>query len=232
MSVLVSILGWLGISVASLVVLLGLASLWPVRVRIEGTARGGSGTVSWLGWTYRQDRHTRTWELRLARWRLVRRPLGDDRADRPSDSDAEKRDTSKDRRSRLSAAAILRLGRSAGREARRIVRRIHVERLSAGLVIATPDPALTGELYGYGAAIAATTRGAWPAARIDLEADFLATTPRGGFDAAIRTRPMWWAASAIRVGWMVLRERWRSRRTRRSAGRRYRPCNLKTSSSR
>ena len=219
MSIVLSILEWLAIVLGILVVLIGLASLWPVRVRVEADERGGSGSVSWLGWSYRQDRRTRTWELRLSSWSVVRRPFRGKRAEAADGERTQDEEKSSKTPSGLSPGGLLRIARAALREARRLLRHIHVEELRTSLVVATPDPALTGELFGYGAALAATARTLWPGARLDLGLDFIADAPRGDIDAAIRTRPIWWGAGAVRVGWVFLRERRRSRR-RRSAGRR------------
>jgi hypothetical protein len=99
-------------------------------------------------------------------------------------------------------------------ELRRVARRVHVDRLRLHAVVATPDPAWTGELYGYGCAAASAARAWWPATRIDLGVDFAAELPRGSVDMTVRARPVWLALAGVRVGWAYLRERRRSRRSR------------------
>jgi hypothetical protein len=89
---------------------------------------------------------------------------------------------------------------------------VHLDRLRLAAVIASDDPALTGELFGYGCALTSAIRGRWPDARADLGVDFVSTRPRGSAELALRLRPIRVTGPAVRLGWAYLRERRRARR--------------------
>ena len=115
-------------------------------------------------------------------------------------------------RTRLSLAAYRRLARTAWHEARRMLRHLHVDRLRLDAVIASDDPAWTGEAFGFGCVIADAIRGAWQQADVRLGVDFTAAKPSGAAELALRLRPVRLVPGVARVGWVFWRERRRSRR--------------------
>jgi len=113
---------------------------------------------------------------------------------------------------RLSLASWRVLIRTGLREARRMLRAIRVERLRLDAVVASDDPALTGELFGYGSAVVSAARARWPEAQLRLGVDFERAWPRGCAELAVRVRPIRLVGSAARVAWVFRRERRRSAR--------------------
>jgi hypothetical protein len=203
-----------------LLVTLILAS--PLRVHGRADERGVAGGGSWFGVGVDVDTRSDRLDVRLLRWRLLRRPLrstepGAD--EEPPEEAAEatrKAERAKERprrpTRRFTPMAWRRLARVGLRESRRTLALVHLDRLRLHGVIASEDPSLTGELYGFGCALTSALRGRWPEARVDLDADFVATRPRGSAELALRLRPIRLSGPAVRLGLAYLRERRRARR--------------------
>ncbi len=221
MSVLWWVLGTIG-----LLVVLAMAAVVGALVsviRVEGRAgpEGVSGRGRWgvLGLDAEAgDGHV---VIRLLGFKIARRPLKrgvsdvsevDEEAKEPEERERKR----KPERARLSLAATRRLARTAWREGRRMLRHLHVERLRLSAVIASDDPAWTGEAFGLGCVIAEAIRAAWPRADVRLGVDFTATEPSGSAELALRLRPIRLVPGAARVGWAVWRERRRSRQAHRA----------------
>jgi len=212
------------VAVPVLLVLIALSS--PLRLRGRVDELGPVGGVGWLGVDVDLDVDPgglgRTIDVRLLSVRLLRRPMpAADRDDTDRD-DTDRDDTdgdgeeAKSRRRRalprLSLASWRVLIRTVLREARRIVRAIQVERLRLDVVVASDDPALTGELFGYGSALVSVARRRWPEAELRLDVDFERAWPRGRAELALRVRPIRLVGSAARLAWVFRRERRRSAR--------------------
>ena len=219
-------LAWLGLVVAALLLGLVLLALLilasPLRVRGRADEGGLAGGGSWFGVGVDVDTRADRVEVRLLRWRVLRRPLRSGEADdaeavgaeaEPGDDAKETgEDEKKKAKRRFTPMAWRRLTRVGLRETRRTLRLVHLDRLRLRAVIASDDPSLTGELFGYGCALTSALQGRWPEARIDLDADFVDTRPRGSAELALRLRPIRLSGPALRLGWAYLRERRRARR--------------------
>ena len=218
-----TVLIWIAVSLGIVLLLLvaivvgALVSL----IRVEGRAGSGGtwGRGRWGVFGFEVDPAEDRFVLRLLGLRLVRTSLKRDARKTPADEDAKQKEKEKAdarkrrrRRDRLSIASYRRLARTGVRELGRMRRHLHVDRLRLEAVVASDDPALTGEVYGYGCAALSAIRGIWPHADMHLAADFVATTPQGAAEAALRLRPVRLVPSVVRVGWAYWRERRRSRR--------------------
>lgn len=208
---------WLLIVLGALLLVLLLALASPLRLRGDVDERGGAGALEWLGFGVEVDARRREVDVRLFGRRLLRRPLsrqapkGDEEAPdeaRPEPSTREKR-----RPDRLPMRSWRALVPTGLREARTLLRRVHVDRLRLDGVVASDDPALTGAVYGYGCALVSVIRGVWPHADLRWDADFVATRPRGRAELALHLRPIGLLGSAWRMGFAFLRERRRNRRS-------------------
>lgn len=213
-------LAWLAIVVfgvlAVVVVLLVLVLASPLRLYGRADESGVAGGGRWFGVGVDVDTHSDRLDVRLLRWRVLRRRLRSNAStptDAAEEADEREAETPKRRtRRRLSLAAWRRLLGVGLREARRAIRMVRLDRLRLAAVVASPDPALTGELYGYGCALRSAVRRRWPDARVDIGADFVETTPRGSAEMALRLRPIRLSGPAVRLGWAYLRERRRVKR--------------------
>lgn len=220
-------LAWLlaGILLLALLFVVGaLVSQIAIEGRIEpgaAVARGRWGVVG-----LRIDTPEDRLDVRLLGVRIVRRPLSklagsaseEDDADAVVDevaTDGEGEEAKKRKRAgsrRLSLASYRRLGRMGVRELRRTAGHVHVDRLQVEAVVASDDPAWTGELYGAGCAVVAAVRSVWPRAEVRLTPDFVATSPSGSVEGTVRLRPVRFLPGALRVAWSYWSERRRSRR--------------------
>lgn len=134
--------------------------------------------------------------------------------DRAGDAAQKKRakETTPGARRSPSLLGYRRLVALALRELRASARHLHVEQVRIDAVIATDDPALTGEAYGLGMAVGAWFQAAWPTVQLSLTPDFVATRPRVHAEAALHFRPVRFVPGAVRVGWAYWTERRRTRR--------------------
>jgi hypothetical protein len=139
--------------------------------------------------------------VKLAGLRIVRKPLaelGSARAGRER-AEQERRPAKPARHLRLSD------GSAAWRFYRRqlgyLAARTQLDTLEADLRVATPDPALTGMLYGAGCAAVYPLRARWPRAALAVEADFVDTAPAVRLALALRVRIATLVVVAVRSYW-------------------------------
>jgi hypothetical protein len=185
--------------VAILIALVGLVlASW---LHLEGTVDDAIARfrIRWAALAAAVEFRGRTIEVRLFGLRLVRGPLGGD-----PDAEPRRRDTRRRRRRRAAASPLAgfpQAWRFYRRQLGYLLGRVHVARLRAHLRVATPDPALTGVAYGYGAAAIYPLRSLWPLADLSIEPDFSSEIPGGSADLAVRVRIATLALVAWRVFW-------------------------------
>lgn len=225
--------GWIVVALLTLFVALLLAGLLS-RVSVEGrvgpdgvAARGRWGLIGVRMQGGSDAVEVRLLGVRLPRVGSMRAGEGRDASDADADADADagrddgtadetstKPTTKKQKRKgrrRPSWLGYRRLVRTALRELRRMARHVHVERLRIDAVVATDDPATTGETYGLAIALAAWMRHTWPRVDVSLEPDFIATRPRVTAEGALHLRPVRFVPGTARVAWSYWTERRRSR---------------------
>jgi hypothetical protein len=194
MTLLVTIGVVLGVLVA--LVALVLVTWLRLEGRVgEGAVRVG---VRWLALALAVDIGRRTIEVRLFGRVLSRRPMGGDDPPRP------KRERARAARRVLPGVWLGRFDRAwrfyRGQLAY-LARGTRLDRLDGSVRIATPDPALTGILYGAACAVVLPLAGRLPAASLDLEPDFLEEWPSGHGALELRVR----LATLALIGWRVFR---------------------------
>lgn len=215
-----TVLFWIAVSLGTVLLLalgvVGGALVSPIRVEGRAGTEGAAGRARWGVFGVEMDPAEDGFVLRWLGLRVVRTSWR--RGPRAVDPDTKAKATSegavRGRRAgrQLPIAAYRRLARIGWRELRRVVRHVHVDRLRLEAVVASDDPALAGEVYGFGCAALGVVRSRWPHADVHLGVDFSATEPRGVAEGALRLRPVRLVRSAARVGWAYWRERRRSRR--------------------
>lgn len=82
---------------------------------------------------------------------------------------------------------------------RDILRAIRWDRLFLELQVSTPDPALTGVLYGELLAVKYSTEYSLPNARIKVEPDFVNQAPRGSVESVFSLTPLDLATSLSKM---------------------------------
>lgn len=203
------VLLWIALALVALLLLL-LALALASRIHLEASLAAdpralledanpvtGWARVRWLGVRGRLELPAFRLRLSFLGVPLLRRDLFPTdaapprRRDPKGETEAPK-DESEPRRPRTRRPKIGRL-RLALRALRRAVR---LERLEGELVLATPDPALTGELLGWGYALGAALPRS-PARRFALRPDFAGELPRGRVELALTLR----VALVALAGW-------------------------------
>ncbi len=82
---------------------------------------------------------------------------------------------------------------------RHLLARVRLDHCEARARLATPDPALTGMLYGVACSVVHPAQARWPRAELHVEADFIDTAPSGRLLLAVRVR----VATLARIAWRV-----------------------------
>ncbi len=128
--------------------------------------------------------------VRLLGFRVARRPLAELGGDRAGREDAGEK--AKRRAAKPSRGFRLADGSAAWRFYRRqlqyLLVRTYLDQLDADLRVATPDPALTGMLYGVSCAAIYPLRARWPRAELAVGPDFIGTAPALRLAFAVRIR--------------------------------------------
>jgi hypothetical protein len=203
----------LGVVASILVVLAAafLSSSLRLEVRLDpATARAAA---RWTLFSVVVDARSRMLEVRLLVWRIVRRSWSDLR-----DDDGAQGAPRRERRGSPDRSRSWRDAAESWPFYRRQIAiglaRIHVDRCRGSLRIATPDPALTGILYGAACAVGGPLAGRANLAGWRIEPDFVGTFPGGWMDVAVRVRLAALAGLAWRITWFE-----RSRRRAAEKGR-------------
>jgi len=186
-----------------MLVLLALVVLVLITwLRFDARIDGSTGLlrVRWTLISVSLDARASSFEVRLLGWRILRRSIGEmiaagmKKKDRPPKP--KPRRPRRVRRPDL--AGSLRFYR---RQAGYLVRRVHVERCDGRLRIASPDPAVTGIVYGAACGVVMPLSARWPKAALALEPDFVGELPGGWLVVALRVR----LATLARIAWNVAR---------------------------
>lgn len=232
MSVLLWIAGTLGslVAVALLILVVTLTSLIRIEGRVAAEGVWARGRWGLLRFDVRPTENRLT--LHVLGVRVVRTTMSRNAGERgdtlPDDAPLDEtklddteltpargvQETKKGRRPavRLSFASYRRLARTAWRELRHMLHHLHVDRLRLEAVVASPDPVLTGEVYGAGCAATSVMRSVWPHADVHWGVDFEASEPRAAGELVVRLRPIRLLPSVMRIGSTYWRERRESRR--------------------
>jgi hypothetical protein len=204
--------------IASVVVVLValVASVLITWLRLDARIDGATGLlrVRWTLISVSLDARARSFEVRLLGWRIVRRSMGEmigamaKRRDRPPKPKPKR--PRRVRRPDLAGSWDF-----YRHQAGYLLRRVHVDRFDGRLRIASPDPAVTGIVYGAACGVVMPLSARWPQASMALEPDFVGELPGGWLVVALRVR----LATLARIAWNVARfERSRTVVVRPAAG--------------
>ncbi|TVR93536.1 MAG: DUF2953 domain-containing protein [Trueperaceae bacterium] len=202
MSVVLTLIWVVSVLTIALLVLLALVLVSTFRVdgHLDGNLDDPSGRLR-LRWTLLAvvlDVRERTLELRLVRWRLIRRTFAEMRTD--PDTTPTPREPRGPHPRRAGGAGIGGLHFYL-RQLRYVIARIRLDRFDLDLRVATPDPAVTGALYGATCGVVYPLLACWPHARLAVRPDFVGSVPAGSVALALRVRLATLALVAWRVFW-------------------------------
>ncbi len=178
---------------AAFAILVLAALLVPVRLQLILSDRRRSITIGWLALRAGRDLKDRAFVLHLRDRTIVRKQSRKTRREkakeRPQEQQKKKRgfklaDLWEERD--LAQTSI-----QAGlRFLWEVLKSIRWDKLLLELDVSTPDPALTGLLYGELCAVKYSTEHAFPQAQIDVRADFTREVPGAEAESIISIKPL------------------------------------------
>ena len=179
--------------ILSFVFILILAGLFlPVRLHLVLNEKRKSISLGWFFMMLGADFVSKTFELRLFSQRIMSRKIRKKRKEKEEVKKAKKAKKKgrgfeisdlwkeKDLLSRVLVIFF--------RFIRDMSTRIRLDRFFVEADIATPDPALTGVIYGGLCALSVPTNSISPDIRVKVQPDFKTEIPRGRADVAFSTR--------------------------------------------
>jgi len=175
------------------VIILILTGLFlPVRLHLILNEQVKSITLGWFFIILGANLKAKTFELRLFSQRIISRKLRKKRKEKEEVKKAKKKKKKgrgfdildlwkeKDLLSRVLLVFF--------RFLKDILKRIHLDRFFVEADIATPDPALTGTIYGGLYAVCVSVNSISPNLRVKVQPDFVNEIPRGRAEVAFSTR--------------------------------------------
>ena len=192
------------IAITLLVLIAVVLGSW---LRLDGHLHGdldqpsGRLRLRWTLLAVALDVRERRLEVRLVRWRVVRRRLGEERPSSPKRTEPDTAPAPRRRRSRGGVGGGVGDLRFYLRQLRFAIARIRLDRLDLDLRVATPDPAVTGVLYGAACGAVYPLLAIWPRATLAVSPDFVGSVPAGRVALAVRVRLATLALVAWRVFW-------------------------------
>ncbi len=180
---------------AAITTLAALLLLAPVRVKARMTDEGSELCATWLLCGLRYDFRDSRRSLSLLRWKFRLRG--------PAAAKRKRRKRPKKARVRvargLTKGLLEKIVSNLGRILRRLLRTVRIRRFRAMGSLATPDPALTGMLFGLVPAFRQAARLSRVPMSVDIVPDFVHDRPTGALDAEITTRLWDWVTFLVFV---------------------------------
>lgn len=187
-------MAWVVLALVALVALVSVTWL-----RLDARIDGATGLLR-LRWTLvsvNLDAYARSLEVRLLGRRVLRRSVGEMIAAGKEKKERPRKPKRKRRVRRPDVAGSFRFYR---RQVGFLVRRVHVDRCDGRVRIASPDPAVTGIVYGAACGVVMPLSARWPKAALVVEPDFVGELPGGWLVVALRVR----LSTLARIAWNVL----------------------------
>jgi hypothetical protein len=170
--------------------------LVPIRLQLTMNHRRRSVAVSWLMVTMKGNLKEKALELRFFNQAIVRKRLKKkDEVEEKRKKEVKPKGEKKKSRFNLQflweeKELLLRVIKVVLNSLWKILQGIRWNRLHTELEVATPDPALTGVLYGQLCAVKYSTEQFFPKARILVKPDFTSQLPRGSAESEFSIRPL------------------------------------------
>jgi hypothetical protein len=194
-----------------IVAILGLICLVaPVRLRLTFSDKTRALALSWLAMDVEGNLKEKVFRVDLLHQRIIARkfkkPGKDVKKTEGEESEAKGEVDKEKKKSKLRALdlwmkkeLLARVIRIAFGFILDLLRAIRWDELSLELDVATPDPALTGILYGQLCALKHSTDYLLPNARVLLRPDFVNQLPKGSAETVFSIRPVNVVVSASKM---------------------------------
>jgi len=183
----------------------------PIRLRLSFSDRKRSLALSWLVMDVEGNLREKVFRLDLFHQRIITRKFKKDgeevkRTKKKKSKAKVEVDQGEKKKSKLrpldlwiKKELVMRVIRIAFRFILDLLRAIRWDELSLELDLATPDPALTGILYGQLCAVKYSANHFFPSARIEVQPDFVNQLPRGSAETVFSVRPVHLVVSASKM---------------------------------
>lgn len=182
---------------AGVLVLLAVLLLAHLRLKTTASQRGAILQLRWLGSWLEFDTTMRRLGFYLLGWRVFCRVLGAP-APKPIPKPMQSKTT-------VAWNKLVEERQNLRRMGRYLWHHLHVERLHLRMQLATPDPVMTGQLYGLYAGLRRITAPFYDLHDVRVEPNFLQDWPSGWLELTLRTRLIHLLVLGIRGWWLVKR---------------------------
>jgi hypothetical protein len=195
---------FLAVALGIIAILALICFLAPVRLQLSFDDRRRSAALSWLVINLEGNLKERAFQFGLFNQRIITRRFKKAKEKKPkAEAEIEKGKKKKSKMSFLDLwlkkELVLRVTRAALRFVLDLLRAIRWDKLSLELDVATPDPALTGILYGQLCAVKHSANHFFPCARIEVQPDFVNQLPRGSAETVFSVKPVNVVVSASKM---------------------------------
>ncbi len=186
--------------------------LVPIRTQLILNDRKRSVAVSWLRMALGSNLKDRVYEFKFFDQTIVRKTFKKAPSKEMKKKRRKPRKEIKEgkKKSRFNLRflweerdLLQRVAKIALRFLRDILRAIRWDRFFLELQVSTPDPALTGVLYGELLAVKYSTEYSLPNARIKVEPDFVNQSPSGSAESVFSIRPVTLIAAVSKMFFAV-----------------------------
>ncbi len=183
-----------------LLLLVALVFVAPLRLEVHLLNSTFQTKLRWLGFAFAVEPIQQKYRILIGTKQLYSGQFS-----RSSKAKTPRKATPQNRKSAFTWSKLLESRSRFSSIWRYLTRHLHVERFSLDLLLATPDPALTGELFGLILGFKSATAPFIRAGNVRVEADFMADWPRVRLDFQLQTRLIHLLVIGAR-GWLVVRQ--------------------------
>ena len=171
----------------------------PIRLRLSFDDKKRSLALSWLAIDVERNLKEKTLRLSLFDQRIMTKRFGksEENAKKEKEERLGEKKKPEKKKSKLrpldlwiKKELLVRVIRIAIRFILDLLRAIRWDELSLELDVATPDPALTGILYGQLCALKHSTDFLLPNARVRVQPDFVNQLPKGNAETVFSVKPV------------------------------------------
>ncbi len=178
-------------------VLVLCALLLPVSVRVVLNDRRKSISLGWFFVMWRVDLVSKTSELRLFSQRIISRKMEKKPKEKAKKIEKKKKSRKKKKGRGFDVLVLWseknllpKVLSAVVRFLKDVLRGIRFDRFFLEADVATPDPALTGTIYGGLYPICTSINAISPRLSLELRPDFANNTPRGSAEVVLSSRPI------------------------------------------
>jgi hypothetical protein len=178
--------------------LLAIAVFSLLHIEAYVDEQGGLFSVRWLLSQVKFDTRTQVLDIQVFSVKVFGKKLGAE--GRPEKKPKEKKKRRKKQRRKTSLRRLVEQSKAIVQSLAYLLAHLRLEHLELKATVASPDPALTGMLYGFASSLSSPVTALVPDnVSIAIKPDFEAEIPSGQLDGAIHIRVIYIVITAWRV---------------------------------